>query len=499
MPSARDANVDGGLRAVAQALGPRAIGVLLAGGGSNGALGLAEIRRLGGLAAVQSPQDWGAGAIPDAALTTTPVDTVLPLVELAQHVRHYGRKLAHQAAVWDAARATPLSPEVLAAIVRISRSVDDHTKQDFSIYRPEHLLPAVSRRQLLLDLGSLDEYARYVEQEAKESFLLQRDLLAGPRQFFRTPASMDELLEHVIPSLFSGRSGSDQVRVWIGGCATGEEAYSIAILLQEHMDQLSDPPELRIFATDPNLDALRLAREGMFMETAAAEISPERLRRFFVRDGRWLRINPALRKQIIFAQHNPLKDPAFSKLDLVVSRDLLAALTPAVQGRLAALWHVALKPDGCLFVGEQDTPDPSLFARLASTLPIYRRLVLTDVNRMSPPAALAAAAPAAAPGKGEQTVADLFAEQIQQHTPPGLLVDQHYNIVYYSDGISPFLVQPGGTANDSLLARVHPDLREHVATAVLAALKQGVTTETDPIGFGREEQRRFHACGRSTA
>lgn len=494
-PSERTGNVDAGLRAVAQALGPWAIGVLLGGDGTNGTLGLAEIRRLGGLAAVQSLQDWTGATVPAAALTTTPVDSVLPLAELAQHVRHYGRELVRHSAVYGAASAAGPAPEVLAAIARIVRAIYEFTHQDFHIYRPAHLLPAVTRRQLLLGFAGLDEYARHVEQNAKESFLLQRDLLAGPRQFFRLPAGMDALQQHVIPPLFYDRNGSDQVRVWIGGCATGEEAYSIAILLQEHMDHLADPPELRIFATDPDLESLRLAREGMFVETAAAEISPGRLHRFFVRDGRWLRISQAVRKQIIFAQHNPFKDPPFPKLDLVVSRDFLAALTPEAQARLAALWHVALKPGGCLFVGPQDAPDSGLFSPLAPALPIYRRLAMTDVSRPAPPEAGLEGGPGTGPGAAsdyrERTIADVFAEQVHQYMPPGLLVDQSYDIVYYSDGISAFLVQPGGPANDSLLARVHPDLREHVATAVLAALKQGTTTQTDPIGFGHDGQRQY--------
>ncbi|MFN8468062.1 MAG: CheR family methyltransferase [Caldilineaceae bacterium] len=491
-PSEQSATLDTCFRAVAQALRARAIGVLLAGDGTSGALGLAEIRRMGGLALVLSLGDWETASVPAAALTTTPADAVQPLEQLAPLLRRYADELANPAGEYG----DPLGAEALAAAERITLAIQAHTQQDFASYQPAHLLPAVRRRQLLLGHAGLADYAHYLEQEAKEAFLLQHDLLASPRQFFRAPAILEAVAKHVIPPLFHGRTGSDQVRIWVAGCGAGEEAYSIAILLQEYMDRLADPPELRIFATDPDPESLRMAREGMFLETAAAEIGPGRLHRFFVRDGRWLRINQSVRKQIIFAQHNPLKDPPFPKLDLIVSRDLLSVLKPAAQGRLAELWQLALKPDGRLFVGERDAPDRGLFVPLVPpgpmSVPIYARLsALDNVRTLRPSMARADDGHAGLLGLREYTLAGHFAEQIRPYSPSGLLVDQHYEIVYYSDAVSPYLVQPVGPATDSMLERIHPDLREHVATAALAALKQGASTRTGPLGYGLEGRRHY--------
>ncbi len=207
-----------------------------------------------------------------------------------------------------------------------------HTGYDCAAYKPQVILHNAERRRRLLALDNVGEYAQRVANHAEEAGILLRDILGGPRQFFREPAVLDDFAQTIVPRLLQAKGGGDQVRVWVMGCATGEEAYTVAILLLEQMEHLANPPELRIFATDLNPDALRQAREGTYLETIAAEVSGERLQRYFVRDGHWYRVSQAVRQRMVFAQHNLLRDPPFSKLDLIVCRNVLCDLRPRGAG-----------------------------------------------------------------------------------------------------------------------------------------------------------------------
>jgi two-component system CheB/CheR fusion protein len=365
-----------------------------------------------------------------------------------------------------------------------------HTGYDLATYQPPFVLQAATRRAHLLALAEASQYAEHVAKHAEEAGILLRDITSRARQFFREPAVLDAFVETVAPRLFQGKCGGDQVRVWVMGSATGEEAYTIAILLLEYMERLADPPELRIFATDPNSSALRQARESTYLETIAAEVSEERLHRFFVRDGRWRRINQAVRQRIVFAQHNPWRDPPFSKLDLVVCRNLLNTLQPAAQVQLGGILHLSLQAGGFACVATGETLDPAYFHPLAPELPIYHRLAVS-----SPP--WSTRAPQAAPldalssGSHPRVLEALFNQQVQAHVPPGLLIDQSHNIVHYSAGVAPYLHQQMGGATNLVHERIHPELLSSLSLPLLAALQQGKSTQTPVISFWREDTRHF--------
>jgi two-component system CheB/CheR fusion protein len=477
------APIDACFRAVARARGGRTIGVLLPRDSLDGAVGLTHIRAAGGLAAVQDAAGTHQQAPLADILAITPVDFLLPLAELPPHLLAYAARFPSTLSTLG---DEPLAPPLLDAAGQIVRSVLTHTGFDLGVYKLPFILQWAERRRQLLGLDTADEYAGRIAEEAKEASLLLRDITSRGRQFFREPTVLDALAQTVLPHLFEAKRGGDQVRVWVINSATGEEAYSIAILLLEHMERLADPPELRIFATDPNSDALRLARESTYPETIAADVSAGRLQRFFVRDGRWHRVSQAIRQRMVFAQHNPLRDPSFSKLDLVVCRNLLDTLRGAARTQLEAALHLSLQTGGyaCVAMGEE--LGHAHFRPLAPGLPIYHRLAVSS----SVQGAHFHQAPWVPPpplSHRPQNLGTLFDRQAQMHVPPGLLIDHAHNIVYYSAGVTPYLHQHLGGASNDVEKRIHPELLGYLAMPLMAALQQGAVTETEVISFRREE------------
>jgi two-component system, chemotaxis family, CheB/CheR fusion protein len=481
------AAVDACFRAVARALGVRAIGVLLAGEGADGALGLTHIREAGGLAAVQDWAETRANSPLADILAISPVDLLLPLAELPARLIAYTRNFA---ALLASAEDEPLAPEVQPVVSRLMTGLLTHTGYDCAVYKPQIILQNAERRRRVVALDDVAEYAQRVANHAEEAGVLLRDILGCARQFFRKPSQLATLVQTIAPRLFQAKSGADQVRVWVMGCATGEEAYSIAILLLEHMEHLTNPPDLRIFATGMNPDELRQAREGAYFETIAAEVNDERLERYFVPDGRWYRVSQAVRQRMVFAQHNLLRDPPFSKLDLVVCRNVLGALKAEAQAQIAGVLHMSLQPGGHVCVGTTETLDPAYFRPLIPGLSLYHRLPIGSPTWGVPVPQLPQAEAAPAPARRRELEA-LFSEQAQLYSPPGLLIDKAHNILYYSAGVTPYLHQDVGGATDKIDERIHPELLNFLTVPILAAFEYSESTLTPAVGFWREGVRRY--------
>lgn len=480
------APIDTCFQVVAQALGVCVIGVLLDGQGADGALGLTHIREHGGLAAVQDSTGTPTNARLVDVLAVAPVDLLLPLAELPPRLAAYTRCFLALTVTTD---DEPLARGLDEVVNRLLVGLLTHTGQDCAVYKPQVVLHNAERRRRVLALDGLDEYARRVANHAEEATILLRDILGGPRQFFREPAVLDAFAQAVVPRLFHAKGAGDQVRVWVMGCATGEEAYSIAILLLEHMQHMASPPELRIFATDLNPDALRQAREGTYLQTIAAEVSDERLQQYFVHDGHWYRVSQAVRQRMVFARHNLLRDPPFSKLDLIVCRDMLCDLQVEAQAQAAGILHMSLHLGGHVCVGAEETLDPAYFRPLTPGLPLYHRLPVASPAWRVPMPHLPAVEGGA--GTRHRDLEALFVEQAQLYTPPGLLIDRASNIVYYSAGVTPYLYQQAGGAGDKVHERVHPELLHFLTVPILAAFEYGEMTHTPAVGFWRDGVRRY--------
>ncbi|MEO6079828.1 MAG: chemotaxis protein CheB [Steroidobacteraceae bacterium] len=327
------------------------VGIVLSGTGSDGALGLKALKERGGLTIAQGTDGSGPeyGGMPAGAIATGVVDMILPVEDMPQHLLRFRTsdpKLVPPSgdhATTDAARLE------ICAVLR------EQLGHDFSDYRSQTFLRRVARRMQVLDVNTLDEYIQALKADANEVALLFRDLLIRVTSFFRDQEAFDVLAAKVIPRLFEGQKADGMVRIWIPGCATGEEAYSVAILLREHMSTLQSVPKVQLFATDIDESAITIARLGRYPSTLVDGLSAERLRRFFTSSQGSHCVAKEIRELCTFSVHNVIRDPPFSMMSLVSCRNLLIYMTPALQARVMPVFHYALLPRGILLLGGSES------------------------------------------------------------------------------------------------------------------------------------------------
>ena len=345
--------IDYFFRSLAQDLHGRAIGIVLSGTGSDGSLGVRAIKGEGGMVMVQTPSSTEFDGMPRGAIATGMVDFVLPPEEmpgeLIAFVDHaYGRPA-------DRVTHRPLGTE--DAVKKIFVLLRSQTGHDFSRYKQSTVNRRVERRMAVHHLPVMDAYVRRLQQDPSEIDALFRDLLIGVTSFFRDPEAFEALERQVIPRLFVGKSGDAAVRVWVPGCSTGEEAYSIAMLLIEYMETTKQSVKLQVFATDIDRRAIDCARAGIYPASIVADIPADRLARFFVleHDSSHYRIQKRVRDVLVFSEQNVVRDPPFSRLDLISCRNLLIYMGSELQKKLMPLFDYALNPGGFLFLGTSET------------------------------------------------------------------------------------------------------------------------------------------------
>ena len=356
----RRVTIDLFFRTLAQSFGQRAVGVILSGTDSDGVIGIKHVRAQGGITIAQDPHEAEYPSMPVTAIGTGAVDWVLPVAQLAPRLLAFVRN----------EHAMKLPPEILEATEPDEKvqeapggeTVSDETRDgrdesalqevlailrrqtghDFMHYKRATLLRRVARRMQVNSVESIPSYLDFMRQHPAEAMELLHDLLISVTHFFRDQAAF-AALEANIPQLFAGKLKTDQLRVWVPGCATGEEAYSLAMLLAEHAERLDSPPSIHVFATDIDEQAIHSARSGLYPSTIEADVSAERIRRFFVQDHGRYRVRKSLREKVLFAAHNLLSDAPFSNLDLISCRNLLIYLTPTAQGQAFDTAHFALR------------------------------------------------------------------------------------------------------------------------------------------------------------
>ena len=351
----------------------RAIGIVLSGTGSDGTLGVRAIKDGGGMVMAQNPASCEFDSMPRSALATGFVDYELPPAEMPAQLMAYtshafGRPPRTTAAV------LPQSESALKKIFVLLRAQTGH---DFSQYKPTTIYRRIERRMAVHQVETLDAYVQYLQQTAAEVEALFRDILIGVTNFFRDPEAFAALESQAITKLFDGKPPGSVVRVWTAGCSTGEEAYSIAILLQERLETLKQNYRVQVFATDIDSRAIATARAGLYPASIAQDMTPERLSRFFTReaDGSAYRVHKGIRDLLVFSEQDLIKDPPFSKLDLISCRNLMIYLGADLQKKLISLFHYALNPGGMLFLGTSETIGEfvDLFATLERKGKLYQR------------------------------------------------------------------------------------------------------------------------------
>ena len=367
--------VDYFFRSLAQDQHERAIGIVLSGTASDGTLGLSAIKGEGGLVMAQSPASSEFDGMPRNAIATGLMDYELPPGEMPTKLLAYAAHAFHNRVRLTAAPTAETGNE--SALKKIYVLLRSFTGHDFSQYKPSTIRRRIERRMAVQQIGTIDNYVKFLQQAPAEGIALFRDLLIGVTNFFRDPEAFKFLEEQGLPKLFEGKPPGSTIRVWSAGCSTGEEAYSLAILLQEHMEALGQSHTLQIFGTDIDSRAIATARAGRYPASIAADITPERLTRFFTPEpgGAAYRVHKSLRDLLIFSEHDLIKDPPFSKIDLVSCRNLLIYLNADLQKRLIPLFHYTMNPDGMLFLGTSETVGgfENLFAPLDRHAKLYRR------------------------------------------------------------------------------------------------------------------------------
>jgi len=366
--------IDFFFKSLAADLRERAIGIVLSGTGSDGTLGVRAIKDAGGMVMVQTPENAEFDGMPRSAIATGLTDYQLDAPQMPTQLTTY---------VSYAFGKFPLRSDKPAlinesALKRIFVLLRTQTKHDFSQYKPSTIHRRIERRMSVHQISQIDDYVRYLQQNSDETQALFRDLLIGVTSFFRDAEAFEALEQQVIPLLFAGKSAvSGAVRIWVAGCSTGEEAYSIAILLQERMAALKHSYTVQLFATDLDSRAIAFARIGLYPAGIAADITPARLARFFTTEpnGGGYRIHKSIRDMLVFSEQNLIKDPPFSRLDLITCRNLLIYLGADLQKRLMPLFHYALNPQGLLFLGTSEGIGDALtlFSALDRKAKIYQR------------------------------------------------------------------------------------------------------------------------------
>jgi two-component system CheB/CheR fusion protein len=365
--------IDFFFRSLAQDQHERAICIVLSGTGSDGTLGLRAIKAEGGMVMAQNPPSTEYDGMPRSAIATGLVDYELPPAEMPAQLIAYA---AHAYGIPPHGAPAP-PPKVENALKKIFILLRGQTGHDFSQYKPSTIHRRIDRRMAVHQVATIDGYVKYLQQTPAEVQALFRDLLIGVTSFFRDPEAFKALEEQVIPRLFAGKPAEAAIRVWSAGCSTGEEAYSIAMLLAERQEAMKRSFKVQVFATDIDSQAIVTARAGLYPPSIAADISPERLARFFVAepDGSGYRIHKGIREMLVISEQDVIKDPPFSKLDLIICRNLLIYMGADLQKKIIPLFHYALKPGGFLFLGTSETVNEfgDLFTTLERKMKLYQR------------------------------------------------------------------------------------------------------------------------------
>ena len=487
--------IDAFLGSLAEHSGEHAVGIILSGSGTDGTLGVKAIKEWGGLTIAQGadhvpPRHTG---MPSSAIASGLVDLVLPVEQIAEALAVHRDGLQRLADTGSPERAL-IAQETAKAATRhtIYGVLRQRIGHDFSGYKETTFLRRVQRRMQVLRMPDLDAYVEHLRQDANEVSVLFRDLLIGVTNFFRDEAAFAALEQLVIPRLFDGKGPGDPVRVWVPGCATGEEAYSIAILLREHAEAIGSPAEIKLFASDINEPGLVIARFGHYPGALLDAVSPERRARFFVEDGGTYSVSQTVRDMCIFSAHSLIRDPPFSRIDLVSCRNLLIYLTTDKQGDVIPLFHYALRPGGYLFLGgaENLSHHPELFSSVDKKHRIFQRRDL-----VSPPARLqpfisgkalsvsSGDAPRAPGVVGRQLRRTVENRVLERFAPPHVVVNGDGDIVHYSTRTGNYLEAPSGQPSRHLLSLARKGLRLDLRSALREAVEMRRPSRRERVPF----------------
>ena len=482
--------IDFFLRSLAEDQQERSIGVILSGMGSDGTMGLRAIKEKSGLAVVQEPSSAKFDSMPRSAIDAGLADIVAPPEELPAKIVAY---LRHVPIVVSPAPA--LEEKEQSALEKVIILLRAKTGHDFSDYKKNTVYRRIERRMAIHQIGRIATYVRYLQENPQEGELLFKELLIGVTSFFRDPAAWDQLQGEAIPALIVARPAGGVIRAWSVGCSTGEEAYSLSIAFKETLEQLKPTRNytLHIFATDLERDAIDKARQGFYPANITADVSPERLRRFFVQEDNGYRVGKEIREMVTFATQNVIMDPPFTKLDILICRNLLIYLEPELQKKLLPLFHYSLNSGGVLFLGNAETVGTftDLFSPLhAKSRIFHRRESVMHAEPVGFPATFIPILPGMPKDlKMPRTSANLqsLVDQllVRAYSPPAVLVSNQGDILYISGRTGKYLEPAAGKANLNIFAMAREGLRFELSGAFQKAVreKETITVKGCKVGI----------------
>ncbi len=462
-------------RSLAQSKQEMAMGIVLSGTGSDGTLGIQSIKTEGGMVMVQSPESSEYDGMPRSAIATGLADYILTPAEMPAQLIAYANQVF--------GKRPHIVPRAEDAMKKIFNLLRIQTGHDFSHYKQNTINRRIERRMAIQNIKSMDEYVRHLEQKSAEVEVLFHDLLIGVTSFFRNPTAFEAFQKKVIQNLFTDKHLDSTIRIWVPGCSTGEEAYSIGILLQEQMEMLKQIFKVQIFATDIDKKAIEKARSGVYPTTISIDISPERLERFFTRDSEGnYRIQKSIRDMMIFSEQDIIKDPPFSRLDLLSCRNVLIYMDRELQKKLIPLFHYSLNPRGFLFLGPSETVGEleSLFDTLDRKSKLYRK---KDVSSGLPP--IGTFIPSRlesketkkpsgkAPLEGKTQLRELTERtMLQYYAPVGVLVNETGDILYIHGRTGMYLEPAPGEAGLNILKMAREGLQQKLTMALHDAVRR---------------------------
>lgn len=471
--------IDFFFRSLAKDRGERAVGVVLSGAGTDGTLGLKDIKGEGGMVMAQDPVSAKYDGMPKSAIDTGLADYILPPEKMPEQLIRYMR---HPYVV-AAAKRDALMGKISENLHKILLLIRSQTGRDFSYYKETTIIRRVERRMNINQIADVAHYIIFLQRNPVEVELLFKELLIGVTNFFRDADAFETLRKKVVPEIFSKKPVGGTVRVWVPGCSTGEEAYSLAIILKEYMEKVKRGYNVQIFATDIDVSAIEKGRMGVYPDSIGSDVSPDRLRRFFVKGDNTYQIKKEIREMVVFAVQDLIKDPPFTKLDMISCRNLLIYLNPQIQKKLLPLFHFALVPDGVLFLGTSESAGEAgdLFATIEKKWKIFRRkkaplarLEHLDFPALPPLKGITEAQRTGIARREEPVVIDQVAKRmlLDDYTPPCVIINEKNNILYIHGKTGNYLEPAPGEARTNVLEMAREGLEYELGRAIRKVMAQ---------------------------
>jgi two-component system, chemotaxis family, CheB/CheR fusion protein len=486
--------VDFFLRSLADDRQEKSIGVILSGMGSDGSSGIRAIKERNGIVMVQEPSTAKFDSMPRNAIDAVLVDIVAPAKELPERLHDFFNKIPVIKSEKEIGIQERSALEKIIILLRI------HTGNDFSLYKKNTIYRRIERRMIVHKIDDIATYAKFLQENPKETTILFKELLIGVTNFFRDPAVWEKLKEEILPTLIAKQEVGTVLRAWVPGCSTGEEAYSLAIVFKEALEKINPHGgiSLQIFATDLDNEAIEIARRGIYPENIANDVSQIRLNRFFNKTDEGFRANTEIREMIVFAQHNIVMHPPFTKLDILSCRNLLIYMDAELQKKLIGLFYYSINPGGLMVLGSSETigTQNQHFETEDTKLKIYKRAII-DLKHVSLDFPSSFSRPKSvdavihAPSDPSQNI-EMLANQLllQYFSPPGVLVNENGDIIYISGRTGKYLEPAVGKANLNIFAMLREGLRKEFPSAFHKAVstKEQVVLHNIKVGTNGSTQ-----------